>query len=97
MADQLEMVALALLWTEGAHQKPRRRVVPPADDLPPPRLCDAQTLEAALILGGTHDVEARAASLRARAAMALDAGRASGLDVVVRGDPAYPDLLRHIP
>lgn len=100
MSSPLDLVALSLLWTEGANRKPVRRPPPPdpeAPDIsgPDPRTLD--DLEQVLAVIETPDAPARAAELRRRAEAAMEAARKRGILLLVRGSPDYPVRLSSIP
>jgi DNA processing protein len=96
----LDLVALSLLWTEGADRRPARRpppLEPEAADIsrPDPRtLLGLQEVLAALEV---PDAAGKAADLRRRAEAALDAARRKGIRVVPRGSQDYPPRLALIP
>ena len=100
VARDVDLVALSLLWTEGADRKPARRPAqtdPEAADL---AISDVRTLvglEEVLERLQVPDVAGRAADLRRRAEAALDAARRRRLGLVLRGDPGYPERLESIP
>ncbi len=100
MSSQLDLVALSLLWTEGANRKPVRRPAPPDPEAPDISGPDPRTLvdlEQVLALLETPDAAARAAALRRRAEAAVDAARRQGIRLVERGSPEYPQRLSSIP
>jgi DNA processing protein len=95
-----DLVALSLLWTEGANRKPVRRPAPPDPDAPDIAGPDPRTLvdlDAVLALLQIPDAAARAAALRGRAEAALEAARKRGIRAVPRGSPEYPSRLASIP
>ncbi|MFO7694444.1 MAG: DNA-processing protein DprA [Vicinamibacterales bacterium] len=100
MTTELDMVALSLLWTEGANRKPIRQSAPPdpeAPDIagPDPRTLDG--LDEVLGLLQVPKAGARAAELRRRAGAALEEARKRGIQVVTRDTPAYPGRLLSLP
>jgi DNA processing protein len=100
VSRQLDLVALSLLWTEGANCKPVRRPAPPDPEAPDIAGPDPRTLtdlDEVLALLGDADAKARAAELRRRAEAAMDAARKQGIRLVLRGSPDYPARLSSIP
>jgi len=100
VSRQLDLVALSLLWTEGAGRKPVRRPAPPDPDAPDIAGPDPRTLDdldEVLALLQVPSAAARAADLRRRAEAALEEARKRGIHVVSRDSPAYPGRLRKIP
>ena len=100
MSRQLDLVALSLLWTEGANRKPVRRPAPPDPEAPDISGPDPRTLvdlDQVLALLETPEAPARAAALRRRAEAAMDAARKHGIRLVARGSPEYPLRLSSIP
>jgi DNA processing protein len=97
---ELDLVALSLLWTEGASRKPFRRPAPPDPEAPDISGPDPRTLgdlDEVLALLRVPEPSARAAELRRRAAAALEEARRRGIQVVPRDSPAYPGRLLPIP
>ena len=100
MSSPLDLVALSLLWTEGASRKPVRRPPPPDPEAPDISGPDPRTLvdlDQVLAVLETPDAPARAAELRRRAEAAMEAARKRGILLVVRGSPDYPVRLSSIP
>ena len=100
MSSGLDLVALSILWTEGAHRKPRRRQTPSDTDTPASSAAafrDVLDLEAVLQAIGVSDIPGRAAELRQRAARAIADADTRGIRLVLRGSPDYPDRLAFIP
>jgi DNA processing protein len=100
VARDVDLVALSLLWTEGADRKPARRPTqtdPEIADLAVPDVKTLVGLEEVLARLQVPDVPGRAADLRRRAEAALDAARRRRLGLVLRGDPGYPVRLESIP
>jgi DNA processing protein len=97
---EVDLVALSLLWTEGADRKPVRRPPPPDPEAPDIAAPDPRTLvdlDEVLALLEVPDARATAADLRRRAMSALEAARKKGIHVVLRGGPNYPGRLESIP
>jgi DNA processing protein len=97
---EVDLVALSLLWTEGAARKPMRRSAPldpDASDISGPDLKTLLDLDEVLALLGVSDEGAKAADLRRRAMSALDAARKRGVRAVLRGGVDYPARLDSIP
>ena len=99
MTREADLVALSLLWTEGAGRKPVRRPAPPDPDAPdsgpdPRTLVDLDDVLAMLEI---PDAVATAEDLRRRAGSALEAARTKGIQVVLRGSADYPERLDAIP
>lgn len=100
MSSLVDLVALSLLWTEGASRKPVRRPAPPDPDAPDIAGPDPRTLvdlDEVLALIEIPDAAARAAALRGRAEAALEAARKRDIRAVPRGSPEYPSRLASIP
>jgi DNA processing protein len=100
VARDVDLVALSLLWTEGADRKPARRPAATdseAADLAVPDVRTLVDLEAVLARLDVPDAPGRAADLRRRAQAALEAARRTQLGLVLRGDPGYPKHLEAIP
>jgi DNA processing protein len=103
MRDPLEMVALSLLYTEGAARRPRHRAGEGAE-ADPPAARDIWSVEQALDCDRFAGSPAEPAdarrqligALRERARCAMTLGRSRGLGLVVRGAPDYPALLEQI-
>ncbi len=100
VSRQLDLVALSLLWTEGAGRRPFRHPPPPdpeAPDIagPDPRTLD--DLDEVLALLQLPAAAARAADLRRRAQAAIEEAGRRGIQVVPRGSCAYPGKLLEIP
>jgi DNA processing protein len=98
--NHLDLVALSLLWTEGAIRKPGRR--PAGSDEGAPCVSaaaarDLVDLDHVLEALGVADALARAAELRRRAARAIADAAGRGIGLVLRGDPDYPDRLAFVP
>jgi DNA processing protein len=95
VASELDLVALSLLWTEGADRKPARLAapVPRAPDTagPDPRTLTGldEVLEILQVTGRAG----KAAVLRRRAAAAIKAARRAGIAIVARGAADYPERL----
>jgi DNA processing protein len=97
---EVDLVALSLLWTEGADRKPVRRPPPPDPENPDIAGPDPRTLvdlDEVLALLEVADAGVKAADLRRRAMSALEAARTQGIHVVLRGGTDYPDRLESIP
>jgi len=100
MARDVDLVALSLLWTEGADRKPARRSAEADPEATGLSVADVRTLvdlEEVLARLDISDVPGRAGELRRRAEAALEAARRTRLGVVLRGDPGYPARLDPIP
>ena len=100
VARDVDLVALSLLWTEGAGNKPARRLAQPGSDPSGLLAPDPRTLlELEEVLGQLEvpDVPGRAADLRRRAEAALETARRQGIGLVLRGSPDYPGRLDSIP
>ncbi len=100
MSREVDLVALSLLWTEGAERKPVRRTAPPDPEAPDIAGPDPRTLadlDQVLALLEVPDAGAKAADLRRRAMSAIEAARAKGIRVVLRGSSDYPYRLDAIP
>jgi hypothetical protein len=85
---EVDLVALSLLWTEGADRKPVRRPPPPDPENPDISGPDPRTLvdlDEVLALLEVADAGGKAADLRRRAMSALEAARTKGIRVVLRG------------
>jgi DNA processing protein len=96
----LDLVALSILWTEGAHRKPGRRQTASDGDSPALSAAafrDVLDLEAVLQAVGVSDIPGRADDLRQRAARAIADAATRGIGLVLRGSPDYPDRLAFIP
>jgi DNA processing protein len=96
----VDLVALSLLWTEGADRKPVWRPVAPDPEAPDITGPDPRTLvdlDEVLARLGVSDVAGRAANLRRRAEAALGVARTKGVRLVLRGSPDYPERLASIP
>jgi len=96
VTSQIDLVALSLLWTEGADRKPARRTAPrpqaPDTAGPDPRtLTDLDKVLKILKVAGAAE---KAAELRQRAIAALEAAERRGIGVVPRGHPEYPFRLQ---
>jgi DNA processing protein len=99
MAREVDLVALSLLWTEGADRKPLRLPRPPDPEAPDISGPDPRTLadlDEVLAMLEIPDVVAKAANLRSRAAAALEAAGRKGIKAVLRGSPGYPARLHSI-
>jgi DNA processing protein len=100
VSREVDLVALSLLWTEGADRKPIRRLPPPDPEAPDIAAPDPRTLvdlDEVLALLEVSDAGAKAADLRRRAMSALEEARTKGIHVVLRGCPDYPGRLESIP
>ena len=100
MTREVDLVALSLLWTEGADRKPVRRPAPPDPEAPDISGPDPRTLldlDEVLGLLEVPDAGAKAADLRRRATSALGAARKRGIRAVLRGDEGFPERLDSIP
>jgi DNA processing protein len=100
VAREVDLVALSLLWTEGADRKPVRRPAPSdpeAPDIPGPDPRTLVDLEQVLARLDVSDVAGTAAGLRRRAEAALKAARRHGIRLVLRGSPDYPERVLSIP
>ena len=100
MTREVDLVALSLLWTEGADRKPVRRPPPPDPEAPDISGPDPRTLvdlDEVLALLEVPDAGAKAADLRRRAMSALEEARTKGIRVVLRGGTDYPHRLESIP
>ena len=100
VSNQLDLVALSLLWTEGANRKPVRRPPPPdpdAPDIPGPDPRTLDDLDQVLAMLQTPEAPARAAELRRRAEAAMESARKRGILLLSRGSPDYPRRLSSIP
>jgi DNA processing protein len=97
---EVDLVALSLLWTEGAGRKPVRRPPPPDPEAPDIAGPDPRTLvdlDEVLALLEVPDARAKASDLRCRAISALEEARTKGIRVVLRGGRDYPHRLESIP
>ena len=100
MIPAVDLVALSLLWTEGAGRKPIRRPAPPDSEVPDIAAPDPRTLadlDEVLALLEIPDARAKAADLRRRAVSALESARAKGIRLALRGSADYPERLMSIP
>ena len=100
MTREADLVALSLLWTEGADRKPVKRPPPPDPEAPDISGPDPRTLvdlDEVLALLEVPDAGAKAADLRRRAMSALETARTKGIRVVLRGAADYPNRLESIP
>jgi len=100
VSSHLDLVALSLLWTEGAGRKPIKRPAPSDPEAPDIAGPDPRTLadlDEVLALLRFADAGAKAAALRHRAEAAIEAGRTKGIRIVPRGSPEYPPRLASIP
>jgi DNA processing protein len=98
--SHVDLVALSLLWTEGANRKPVGRSAPPDPDAPDISGPDPRTLldlDEVLALLGVPDAAAKAVDLRRRAEAALAVANKKDIRVVPRGSPGYPGRLASIP
>jgi DNA processing protein len=100
VASDVDLVALSLLWTDGAERKPVRHPLPIEPEgaetsRPDPRtLIDLDEVLARL---GIVEGGAKAADLRRRALTALEAAQRKGVRAIPRGGPEYPARLESIP
>jgi len=98
--DRLDLVALSIVWTEGAGRTTRRRPTTPDRDAPEAAAPDPWTLldlDEVLKRLDVPDKRAVAADLRRRAGTAIADADARGIGLVLRGSPDYPDRLAFIP
>jgi len=99
VTSRLDLVALSLLWTEGDSRRPARHASPAeraAADVGAPDPRTLLGLDKVLEALAVPDAKDRAASLRRRAAQALETAAARGIGLVARGEAGYPDLLGRI-
>ena len=98
MASELDLVALSLLWTEGADRKPARRAspVPRAPDTAGPDPRTLTDLDEVLEILPITDRPGKAADLRRRAAAAIEAARRAAIAIVPRGSAGYPERLEKL-
>ncbi len=98
VTSQLDLVALSLLWTEGADRKPPRHTAPrplaPGTAVPDPRTLT--NLDEVLKALRVADAAGKAAELRRRALAALEAAGRRGIGVVTRGHAEYPTRLESL-
>jgi DNA processing protein len=99
VASELDLVALSLLWTEGAERKPARhadQANPESPDVLAPDPRTLTDLDEVLDRLRARDARAKAAALRRRATAAMEAARRGGIGVLPRGDAEYPFRLETI-
>ncbi|MEW5983172.1 MAG: DNA-processing protein DprA [Acidobacteriota bacterium] len=96
LPELLDLVAMSLLWMDHAHRRRPRSRARTSDDGSEPVPAPVEALldlEAALAALSAKDVTHRAATLRIRAAAALEQARTLGIAAVGRPDAAYPPAL----